>query len=213
MRIDGNPARAFRTATSAPPISQPFRVMTPARDSLAISGARALLEQAWEAVVGGPVPARGILLLTAQWALETDAGRSMPGHNFGGIKAARAAPGADYRTVEGYGAARREVTARFRVYDSAQSGAHDYVRLLATRYPAAIDAAREGDSAGFAHALAVGGYFTADPSVYARGLERRLSELQPDTPPAPASANPAGAARELALWGLLRSLHRDPEDA
>jgi flagellar protein FlgJ len=153
-------------------------------------------------------------LLTAQWALETDSGRRMYGHNFAGIKASPSAAGASFRTSEGHGAARREVLARFRVYDSAEQGAHDYVRLLAARYPAALEAARANDVVGFAHALAVGGYFTADPSAYARGLKARLGELQSaptqNTQNAPITRT---SISESALDGLLRSLCRDPEGA
>jgi hypothetical protein len=178
---------------------------------LSASNAQALLARAWEAVVGGTAPPQGVALLTAQWALETDAGRSMPGHNFGGIKAAPSAAGKSFRTVEGYGAARREVNARFRMYDSAESGAHDYLRLLAARYPAALEAARAGNVASFANALAAGAYFTADPKAYSHGLELRLREL--------GQAAPVGAAQaparfsQGALWGLLRALQREPEES
>jgi hypothetical protein len=185
-------------------INEPHGTLSP-------ESARALLGRAWEAVVGGPAPAEGVALLTAQWALETNAGRSMPGHNFGGIKAAPGAAGASFRTVEGYGTGQREVSARFRVYDSAETGARDYVRLLATRYPIAIEAARRGDSEGFAHALASGGYFTADPSVYARGLEERLRELENNAPKGAVGA-PA-AARNAALWGVLQALSRERDDS
>jgi flagellar protein FlgJ len=154
-------------------------------------------------------------LLTAQWALETDTGRSMYGHNFAGIKASPAAPGASFRTREGHGAERREVTARFRSYDSAEQGARDYVRLLADRYPRALDAAREGNVEGFAHALAVGGYFTAEPQAYARGLAQRLQELEGGSTSASTSSSARALApvSEGALSGLLRSFCRDREEA
>ena len=210
MRVDSSLPPELRTSSASPVRAQPFRV-TNAPEALSASSAHALLARAWETVLGGAAPASGVALLTAQWALETDTGRRMPGHNFGGIKAAPSAAGKSLRTVEGYGAARREVSARFRVYDSAESGAHDYLRLLADRYPAALEAARAGNVAGFAHALAAGSYFTADPKAYTRGLEQRLLELghaaEVSAPHAPASFSQA------ALWGLLRALQREPEGA
>ncbi|MEO8905106.1 MAG: glucosaminidase domain-containing protein [Polyangiaceae bacterium] len=164
---------------------------------------------AWSAVVGTPAPPQALAILTAHWALETDAGRAMPGHNFAGIKAAPSARGALLTTVEGYGSTRREVSARFRVYDSAEAGARDYVHLLATRFPAALAAARAGSAAGFARALAQGSYFTADPVAYAAGLERRLHSLDPGAPLAATSA--PGALAQIALAGVLGAL-RDRSD-
>jgi len=152
-------------------------------------------------------------LLTAHWALETDAGRCMPGHNFAGIKATAAAPGKSFPTLEGHGAAQRHVNARFRIYESAEAGALDYVRLLATRYPDALAAARAGDSAGFARALSEGGYFTAALEPYAAGLEQRLAALE-NAGNGGEFAIPAapGELARAALEGVLHAL-RTPEDS
>lgn len=168
--------------------------------------ASALLGRAWHAVMGEAPPGEGIRVLTAQWALETNLGQNMYGYNFGGIKASPSAPGKSYRTVEGYGANRRELKARFRVYASPYAGAEDYVRLLATRYPEALARARVGDVPGFARALARGGYFTADPGAYARGLEHHYQALGGASPSASLSGSPGGSLAEGALWGLLRAL-------
>jgi len=164
----------------------------------------------------GTAPApESVAVLTAQWALETDTGRAMPGNNFGGIKAAAGAAGASFHTVEGHGAGRREVTARFRVYGTPYAGAEDYVRLLASRYPAALAAAHAGNVSGFAQALAQGGYFTADPHAYARGLEAHFRALLGG--PVEASASPPArldlAVNEGAIAGLLRALSRESESA
>ncbi|HWZ87196.1 MAG TPA: glucosaminidase domain-containing protein [Polyangiaceae bacterium] len=212
MRVDPSLSAELRDFPNNQTRSQPNRVMNEPRVALDAEHAQVLLARAWESVVGGPAPPQGVLLLTAQWALETDCGRSMPGHNFAGIKAARSAPGASFRTVEGYGASRREVTARFRVYDSAELGARDYVRLLASRYPAALAAARDGNTSAFSRSLAAGGYFTADPCAYERGLEQHLLALQGGAVPAK-PANGSALVSEGALWGLLRALCRDPEEA
>jgi flagellar protein FlgJ len=134
----------------------------------------------------------------------------MPAHNFVGIKASPAARGAELRTVEGYGAARREVTARFRVYDSAEAGARDYVHLLATRFPSALEAARAGDASAFALALARGGYFTADPLVYSAGLQQRLRTLETGDEPA---ITAPGSLAQIALAGVLGALRQPNDDA
>ncbi len=137
----------------------------------------------------------------------------MPGHNFAGIKAAAGAPGAQLRTVEGHGAGRREVSARFRAYDSAQAGARDYVHLLATHYPAALAAAAAGNAPAFAHALASGGYFTADPAAYAAGLERRLQDLERAPSAAAQDVSPPGALAQVALAGILHAFQAPAEDS
>jgi len=188
---------------------QPSGVIESSGQTLTAGHARSLLAEAWRAELGDAPPDHAVALLTAQWALETDGGRHMPGHNFGGIKASTGSPGANFRTVEGYGAGRREIEARFRIYPNAEAGARDYLRLLAHRYPAALAAARAGDLEGFSGALARGGYFTADPDAYARGLAARVqaqalassSEKNPETSPP--------ALREAALLGLVHAFQRD----
>jgi hypothetical protein len=201
MRIESRDP-GFDAAVPVAPRARAYREQPSAH--LHAAQARALLGAAWSSVLGSLPSARAVAILTAHWALETDAGRAMPGHNFAGIKAAPNARGVALPTPEGHGAARREVTARFRVYDNAEAGAVGYVRLLATRYPAAVVAANAGDAAGFSQALAHGGYCTADPQAYAVGIEQRLRELEHGSP-LPASAAP-GALAQAALGGLLHAL-------
>ncbi len=213
MRIEYN-SEAISAPRSALPLSKAeFRVSV--REfpdgQTRTEQVQAELGSAWSSVLGSPPTARAISILTAHWALETDAGRCMPGHNFAGIKASPSAPGAQFRTVEGHGSSRREVTARFRVYDSAEAGAHDYVHLLATRFPAALAAAQTGDAGGFTHALARGGYFTADPATYAAGLEQRLHALETGAPLNP--TRPPGALAQMALEGVLGALRERADDA
>jgi hypothetical protein len=216
MRVEAGLSSDFRLEPSSAVASQPFRVIpAPSSERLTGEQAQAVLARAWRGVLGGAAEPHALSLLTAQWALETDAGRQMHGYNFGGIKASPSAPGASFHTVEGYGAQRREVVQRFRVYGSVEAGAEDYVRLLATHYPSALLAARSGDASRFAGALAAAGYFTADPNAYARGLERRLT--------APHFATTAAGSVSLsphrmepsvaALWSLLRALRQEPDEA
>jgi len=211
MRIETSEPRAFPASRPAPAaLPSSFHAHGP-RQRLSVPEARTLLGNAWTAVIGNLPEPHTSALLTAHWALETDAGRCMPGHNFAGIKAAPAAAGQSFSTMEGHGATRHEISARFRAYDSAEAGAHDYVRLLATRYPDAVRAARAGDSAGFARALAHGGYFTAAPETYAAGLEQRLAAL--DSGAVRNTPAPAGALARAALDGLLHAFRASHEDA
>lgn len=83
------------------------------------------------------------------------------------------------------------------------------MRLLAARYPAALARARVGDVPGFAHALAQGGYFTADPRAYARALEHHYQALGGGSARTPSGTGPA----ESALFGLLRALSQRSERA
>jgi len=168
---------------------------------LSTAAARAHLSSAWAAITGRAPSSATASVLTAHWALETDAGRCMPGRNFAGIKASAAAPGNALSTREGFGPAEHQVTAKFRRYESFEAGAHDYVSLLSARYPEALAAAARGDIDGFGHALAKGGYFTADPRVYGAGLARRFRELD-GSPKTAAPAPPMSTA----LGGVLSPL-------
>jgi mannosyl-glycoprotein endo-beta-N-acetylglucosaminidase len=220
MRIEAGETGAFPSSASTakpPPALGSFAALVAARRLQTVE-ARALLSNAWTTVTGHQPEPRTSALLTAHWALETDGGRCMPGYNFAGIKAAPAAAGKSFATVEGHGTTRQVVNARFRTYESAEAGAHDYVRLLATRYPEALSAARAGDCAGFARALARGGYFTAAPRSYAAGLEQRLAALEQGLPgqgvlgrPLAAPAAPSALA-QLALEGVLHSLRSPSEE-
>jgi len=214
MRIEANAARDLSNPASMATPQSSFRAFLSRSASPRLSApeARTLLSNAWTTVIGILPNPRTSALLTAHWALETDAGRSMPGHNFAGIKAAPAAPGQVFPTIEGHGATRREVHARFRAYENPEAGALDYVRLLATRYPDAVAAARAGDSAGFTRALAEGGYFTAAPEAYAAGLTWRLASLDAGFPGQTFAPQPAPSAlAQAALQGLLHLL-RAAED-
>ena len=53
----------------------------------------------------------------------------------------------------------RHPTCRFRAFATLEDAAAAHVVLLVGHYPAAIDAAEDGDPAGFVHGLKSGGYF------------------------------------------------------
>lgn len=162
-----------------------FSLVNAVRTQLTPGEAKNALEGAWRDLFGETPSPETSAILTAQWAHETGRGGSMFNFNFGGIKGA--GPGGHsvlQRTKEGYGDTERTIRDRFRAYGSAEEGARDYVKLLNTRFPKALDAARAGDAEGFVHALKQRGYFTGEESAYVRSvtnLSREMlgTELQP----------------------------------
>ena len=213
MRIESNSGAPSAPRTSWL-ISKPQFQATPPRAPQAESDARRVQSQlgaAWSVVVGSPPPARAIAILTAHWALETNGGRAMPGHNFAGIKAAPTAPGEELCTVEGYSPPRSKGDNHPLVSASAEQGTQNYVHLLATHFPAALEAAHAGNAPAFARALAKGHYFTADPAAYAAGLQQRLSALESAISPTAVQA--PGALAQMALAGVLGALCERQENA
>lgn len=132
------------------------------------------LEEAVIAVVGHAISKSAMCVLMAQSALETGGFQKAANFNFGGIKASAGYDFAEWRTTEGFGDAETKVVARFRAYPDAVSGAKDFVKLLANspRYASAWKELEAGDPIKYAFALGKAGYFTADPTAYAKGVAR-----------------------------------------
>ncbi len=173
------PAQIERQASSsgARTRTQEATEVMPVRTRLTLSQASKCLGTAWSQVFGESPPPRAIALLAAQWSHETGQGASMFNFNFGGIKGL--GPGGltvSQRTKEGWGATERSIVDRFRAYSSAEEGAVDYVKLLAKRFPGAIQAARQGDPTEFVHQLKARGYFTGDENTYASSVSRLASQ-------------------------------------
>jgi flagellum-specific peptidoglycan hydrolase FlgJ len=70
----------------------------------------------------------------------------------------------------------------FRVYASAEDGAHDYVLLLAKRHRRARRAAERGSPIDFVTALADGDYFTHDSEQYRRSVSSLTLEYLRENP-------------------------------
>ena len=100
------------------------------------------------------VPAVAVL---AQTALETGWGAAAPGHNLFGIKAVDGQDGSARATHEVLDGVLTAQVANFRNYPSAAASISDYVSLIQTLYP---DAVNQNSVAGFAQALQTGGYAT-----------------------------------------------------
>ncbi|HWA78349.1 MAG TPA: glucosaminidase domain-containing protein [Polyangiaceae bacterium] len=136
------------------------------------------LMQAWHAVLDVRPSEQTLAVLWAHWAHETARGRRMHAFNFAGIKG-RGPSGASVVVWTREGAGSSELVRRtFRAYRTANEGARDYVRLLSTRYPAALRAAGDGNAYGFVSALDAGGYFTGDTRAYLRAVTSLSSECR-----------------------------------
>jgi hypothetical protein len=147
------------------------------RTQLSGEQAASALRSAWTEVRGEPPGAETLSILVGQWAHETGRGASMLNYNFGGLKGTGPSGlSTAYTTREGWGEDATRGVARFRAYGSAEEGARDYVSLLARRYPDAVNAAEQGDAAGFVHALKARGYFTDNEAAYSKSV-RSLAAL------------------------------------
>lgn len=165
-----------RAASAHSKTSGPIFVQ-PTRTSLSGSQASEAIKQAYSSITGEQ-PSEGTLaILTSHWALETGQGKSMYNYNFAGIKG-RGPEGMTtvMKTREGYGESTVHIKDGFRAYQSAQEGAKDYISLLVRKYGSAIDAAKAEQPERFAHELKVGGYFTGDPVLYAKGVTRLANQ-------------------------------------
>ncbi len=141
------------------------------RTQMTPSAASAELRRAWTRVTGETPDDKTVALLTAQWAHETAHGASMYNYNFGGIKGkGPTGLSVEQHTKEGWGRNERQITDRFRAYESPEAGAEDYVKLLTHRFPEAANAARAGNTEGFVQGLKQRGYFTGDAQAYHRSV-------------------------------------------
>ncbi|HEY6562612.1 MAG TPA: glucosaminidase domain-containing protein [Polyangiaceae bacterium] len=171
-RLDTRFSQALSQSTRASGAAPPTQVVAARRTALSGEQAAHALGHAYTQLTGERPSAATTAILTAQWAHETGRGASMYNYNFGGIKGTGPSGlSVAQKTREGWGADERQIVDRFRAYNSATEGATDYVRLLQARYPKALEAARQGDAAGFVHALKARGYFTGNEQAYVRSVE------------------------------------------
>ena len=156
--------------------------VAPVRTPITTEQASSLIAGALEEMTGEKPSSETVAVLTAQWAHETGRGASMFNYNFAGIKGTGPSGlTVAQRTREGWGASERTITDNFRAYRTAEEGALDYVKLLANRFPASFEAAKQGDAAGCVHALKREGYFTGNEDAYARSVTRIAREIAPDS--------------------------------
>jgi hypothetical protein len=156
--------------------------VAPVRTPITTDQASALIAGAYEQVTGEKPSTDCVAVLTAQWAHETGRGASMFNYNFAGIKGTGPSGlSVTQRTREGFGASEVTIRDNFRAYRTAEEGALDYVQLLAKRFPASFEAAKQGDPAGCVRALKQERYFTGDEVAYTRSVTRIAREIAPDS--------------------------------
>ena len=177
------PARAagsFSVATPDASAAERPGVVQAVRTPLTAEQASTLIGDALEHVTGEKPKPETVAILTAQWAHETGHGASMFNYNFAGIKGTGPTGlSVAQRTREGWGTSERTITDNFRAYRTAEEGARDYVSLLKSRFPGALDAAQTGDPAATVHALKQAGYFTGDEGAYTRSVTQIARQVGP----------------------------------
>jgi len=175
---------------------------------MAAADAANAIEGALRTVTGKTPNGQTVAILTAQWAHETGFGASMYNYNFGGLKGeGPTGQSVVQRTREGWGPSERTIMDRFKAYDSPEQGAVDYVRLLASRYGPALEAAQRGDTSQFVRGLKSGGYFTGNVDAYQRSVEsitRRVLQGQ-ELGPGPTRQITRSTSEEQAVASALGS--------
>lgn len=214
MRIEASFPAVF-----AKPAAPAVRAVAPQRTPTTVSDIRAALSRAHVRVAGRPASPDLLDTLTAQVSLETARGDRMYNYNFGGIKGASPAGTTaacmTHEVIDG-----KDVTVRqdFRAYESLDQGADDYVKVMRTRFSAALAPAERGDLEGYAHALKQARYYTAREGDYAAALRANAGTSAPRPPPAralpPDETYPStlGLARVLDALAVSSARIAAPED-
>jgi hypothetical protein len=131
---------------------------------------------------GAPPTSGQLLILMAQWCLETANGVDMVQYNVGNVKhvADDGLNWTAYTTTEYDSNGQPHVlTQLFKAYSTVEAGVNAYLSMfLGGRYSNAWPFVLDADPASFVHALAERGYFTAPESEYLAGVEARLGELE-----------------------------------
>jgi hypothetical protein len=182
-RTPGSAFEASPVSAGALPQAQASErpgVVQAVRTPVTSEQASSLIGDALEHVTGEKPSPETVAILTAQWAHETGNGASMFNYNFAGIKGTGPSGlSVVQRTREGFGASERTISDNFRAYRTAEEGAHDYVSLMKSRFPGALEAARQGDPAGTVRALKQAGYFTGDENAYTRSVTQLARQIGP----------------------------------
>jgi hypothetical protein len=156
--------------------------VAPVRTPITTEQASQLIAGALEEVTGEKPSADCVAVMTAQWAHETGRGASMFNYNFAGIKGTGPSGlSVSQRTREGWGASEKTIVDNFRAYRTAEEGALDYVKLLASRFPESFAAARQGDPVACVQALKRERYFTGNEAAYTRSVTRIAREIAPES--------------------------------
>lgn len=148
---------ATRTPVSVPELAEALRVAAGAE-------------------LGAQLTRDALLVLLAQWHLETGGGVFCMCWNIGNAKSVMG-DGYDwteFATTEVVRGETIHLVGRFRAFETLAAGAADYVRLLAHRFARAWPAVLAGDAEAFARTLHQLGYYTAPVDAYVRNMRARL---------------------------------------
>lgn len=146
----------------------------------------AALRDAWVTMFPDPPSRAALLVLLAQWALETDDGRRCIAWNIGNVKSV-VGDGRDFtefQTFEYVNGVKTPMVCRFRAFASLEAGALDYLHTLSRRFSASWPFVLAGDPAGFAKALHGEHYYTASVESYTAGVVSRFAAFDAQLPKA-----------------------------
>jgi Transglutaminase-like superfamily len=149
---------------------------------------------AWLTQFGTPPTHDQLMVLLAQWGLETGNGASMIQNNVGNFKHVDG-DGLDWTTFETTEVVNGETETldqNFKAWPDLDSGVAYYMQSLAPpsgRFAAAWPAVLAGDTDQFAYLLKQQGYYTADEATYAAGLDARKQQFEALDLPDPALAS------------------------
>lgn len=143
------------------------------------------LREAWKKLYGEYPSNDSLALLYAQTALETGRWRSIWCYNFGNIKRSGDEDYCMFRCnevingkLEWFDPPHRQTW--FRAYPSALDGAYDYICFLSQkkRYKSAWEAIKIGNPTLYSHNLKVAGYYTANETLYTKGVVSLTNEFK-----------------------------------
>ncbi len=171
------------------------------------------LQSAWQRQFGALPQRSSLLVLLAQWALETGRGKSMHCFNLGNVKSGgQAGDWCFFRCNEIIKGKvvwfdPDDAACRFRAFKTLEDGARDYLQTLHNRFTKAWPAVLEGAPADFSHLLRKQNYYTANEAQYTGTLvalfkefERTVAVDAPNGPPDLYSVE--GLQRALAVLGF-----------
>jgi hypothetical protein len=156
------------------------------------------LQVAWQEQFGQVPHRTTVLVLVAQWGLETGRGRSMHCFNLGNVKSnGKSGDWCFFRCNEVLNGKvvwfdPDHEACRFRAFPNLAAGAADYLKTLHQRFAGAWPAVVNGDPAAFSHLLRLQKYYTADEAQYTKTLVALFAEFSRSLGSAagPAAAGP-----------------------
>lgn len=120
-----------------------------------------------------------ILVLMAQWGIETGDGSSMWNYNVGNVKRMKGHPWMMLKNVWEILNGKKEVfnpphpQTHFRAFDSLESGVREYLRVMRGRFAKAWPYVEKGDPEEFSRELKRLRYYTADEAAYTKAIKLR----------------------------------------